>query len=66
MKAEPAAALVELERFYEADEVELRGGGGRKRLRDVPAIEGPAEAHLGRALSVRKRMLATTEQARDA
>lgn len=45
----------ELESFCQADELEL--GGGRQSL-GVPAVEGSAETHVGRALSGHERMFA--------
>ena len=44
----------QLECFSETDELEL--GGGRKRLLDVPTIEGSPEAHVGGALCSQEQM----------
>jgi hypothetical protein len=45
-----------LQRFSEADEVELRGG--RECFRDVAAVQGSTETHARRALSDHERMFA--------
>jgi hypothetical protein len=44
----------ELEGFRKADEPEFRGG--REGFGDVLAVEGPPEAHVGRALSYHEQM----------
>ena len=44
----------QLESFSEADELKL--GCGRKRLRDIPAVESPSEAHVSRAPRSHERM----------
>ena len=59
--AEPLRCLVgekeaELQRFCQADVLELRGG--RERFRDVAVVEGAAEAGEGRALRGHEQMFA--------
>jgi len=56
IKAEPPPPWVELERFYEADEVELRAGG--KCFDDVSPVESSTEARVSRALSRHEQMFA--------